>query len=550
MPLNLDSNFEPIDQDDSIYQDFLADLQGNILNGHGRDHAVHIFLAFIPEKTAEVKTWISNLAATKITSTKSQLDASKHYKLTKLDAGLFTHFAFTASGYDYFGIPKTHQPHGVNFQNRPENVPDIFGNPAPLYADSFQDGLKSRQEVLLDPPVATWEDGFKGPIDALIVLAADNPADLTAAELEVRQQLKELATIKNVETGLILRRKFEATVNGADVQKEFGNVVEHFGYADGVSQPAFLKKQLEGVTSKYWEHPGAPLKLVLINDPNGSKDVSFGSFLVFRKLEQNVKGFKTAEAKLAEALHLPKELGGAMAVGRYEDGTPLVLQAGDGGWAASQNPITPNDFNYKGDPDGLKCPFHAHVRKSNPRLESVNAAGPFAKTEEEELGHRIARRGITYGGPLSSTDNLDDLPSEGVGLLFMCYQSDIWEQFEFIQRLWCNNPNFLEPGISNNPNYDKTGLDAVIGQKQDNQFDPVIGEAPQPPKNWPQEWGKPTVKPTIESENQFGQFVTLKGGEYFFSPSITFLRNLPSLTFPAQEVQPTPVEDVAAEAPV
>jgi hypothetical protein len=117
--------------------------------------------------------------------------------------------------------------------------------------------------------------------------------------------------------------------------------------------------------------------------------------------------------------------------------------------------------------------------KSNPRLESV---GSFAASDEVELGHRIARRGITYGGPLSATDNLDDLPEKGVGLLFMCYQSDIWEQFEFIQRFWCNNPNFLEPenssirGIPANPNYDKTGLDAVIGQMQGTQFDPVIGE--------------------------------------------------------------------------
>jgi Dyp-type peroxidase family len=545
MTLNLNSNFDPIDQDDSIYQDFLADLQGNILNGHGRDYAVHIFLAFIPEKTADIKTWISNFAATKITSAKSQLDASKQYKLTKTDAGLFTHFALTATGYDYLGIPKDKQPHGVNFQNRTENVQDRFGNPAPFYADSFQDGLKSRQEVLLDPPVATWENGFKGPINALIILAADNPADLTAAELEVRQQLKELATIKNVETGLILRRKFEATENRSDVQREFGSIVEHFGYADGVSQPAFLKKQLEGVTNKYWKNSGAPLKLVLIDDPNGTKDVSFGSFLVFRKLEQNVKGFKTAEAKLAEALGLPKELGGAMAVGRFEDGTPLVLQPGDRGWTESDKPKIPNDFNYDGDTNGLKCPFQAHVRKSNPRLESV---GSFAKDKEQELGHRIARRGITYGGPLSATDDLDDLPEKGVGLLFMCYQSDIWEQFEFIQRFWCNNPNFLEPGksdisgITANPNYDKTGLDAVIGQMQDAQFDPVIGEAPKPPENWPQEWGKTTVKPAIEPENHFGQFVTLKGGEYFFSPSITFLRNLPSLIFPVQVEQAAIVE--------
>jgi Dyp-type peroxidase family len=406
--------------------------------------------------------------------------------------------------------------------------------------------------VLLDPPVDQWENGFQDPIDALIILAADNPADLAAAELEVRQQVKELAIVKAVETGQTLRRKFEATVDGSGVQKEFGNVVEHFGYADGVSQPAFLQKQLEGATSKYWKHPGAPLKLVLIDDPNGTKDVSFGSFLVFRKLEQNVKGFKTAEAELAKKLKLPTELAGAMAVGRYEDGTPLVLQPGDGGWAESNDPTIPNDFNYDGDPDGLKCPFHAHVRKSNPRLESV---GSFAKDADQELGHRIARRGITYGGPLSAAGDLDNLPEKGVGLLFMCYQSDIWEQFEFIQRFWCNNPNFLEPGQSDitktpaNPNYDKTGLDAVIGQKQGEQFDPVIGEAPQPPQNWPQEWGKATHKPDIEPENQFGQFVTLKGGEYFFSPSITFLKNLPILKFPVQEEPPPPNEDTVPVEP-
>lgn len=69
------------------------------------------------------------------------------------------------------------------------------------------------------------------------------------------------------------------------------------------------------------------------------------------------------------------------------------------------------------------------------------------------------------------------------------HQSDIWEQFEFIQRFWCNNPNFLHPEKSDitktppNSNYDKTGLDAVIGQKQGDQADPVIGEAPQPPQN-------------------------------------------------------------------
>jgi Dyp-type peroxidase family len=550
MPLDLDVQLEPIDHSDQILQDVLEDLQGNILNGHGRDYAVHIFLEFRQGKATCAKKWISKLATFKITSASEQLNASEEFKLNKTDAGLFWHFALTSRGFDYLEVVK---PNGSNSRKpldkqRPTRLPDRFGNPAPFYADAFEEGMKSRQQVLLDPPVEAWEDGFKGPIHALIILADDTPADLAAAELAIKLELEDIAIVRTVELGQTLRRKFqatvEATVDRGSVQKEFGNVVEHFGYADGVSQPAFLKKQLEGVSTKHWKHPGAPLKLVLVPDPNGTAHVSFGSFLVFRKLEQNVKGFKSAEAAIAEKLGLPKKLSGAMAVGRYEDGTPLVLQPGDGGWTESIDPTIPNDFNYNNDSQGLKCPFHAHVRKSNPRLESVKEGGSFAQDEDEELGHRIARRGITYGGPLSTSEDLDDLPTEGVGLLFMCYQSDIWEQFEFIQRFWCNNPRFLEPGLSDgqNPNYDKTGLDAVIGQKQGDQFDPLIGEAPQPPQNWAQEWGKSTVKPTIDPDYQFGQFVTLKGGDYFFSPSITFLKNLPGLSLTGKEEQPEQID--------
>jgi LysM repeat protein len=173
-------------------------------------------------------------------------------------------------------------------------------------------------------------------------------------------------------------------------------------------------------------------------------------------------------------------------------------------------------------------------------LESVRAGGPFAQSEEQELGHRIARRGVTYGGPLSDFSNLDQLPTDGVGLLFMCYQSDIWEQFEFIQRLWSNHPRFLEPDMSKsrnveNKNYDRTGLDAVSGQSLPGQIDPLIGEEPQPPQNWLKERDQPTVKADVK----FANFVKLKGGEYFFSPSISFLKNLPNLpqNFPTPPVE-------------
>lgn len=516
MPLDLAQNNGPIDQDDPIFADFLEDLQGNILNGHGRDYAIHLFIAFDDSQIAQVKAWIANLAKTQITSAKAQLDGTAEFKRNGTDAGLFSHFALSSSGYERLGIGKDGQPTGPNPRNRP---PDIGGNP--FYAKSFQDGMKNRQAALLDPPADEWDVEFQSMIDALVILADDDAAKLVAEELKILDQLKDIATVVNTERGFTLRRKFE-TVDPTNPSNQFGTVVEHFGYADGVSQPIFLRKQYyrerEKVGVDFWD-PAAPLKLVLIRDPLGSTPgVSFGSFLVFRKLEQNVKGFKEAEAKLAEALKLPEELAGALAVGRYEDGSPVVLQPLDGAWATPEKPSIPNDFNYKGDPKGLSCPFQAHIRKTNPRLESV---GSFAQSEEEELGHRIARRGITYGGPLST----EEFPSKGVGLLFMCYQSDIWEQFEFIQRLWANNFKFVKSG---DPNYDVTGLDAVIGQKRGDQFDPIVdpAQAPNPPQNWPREWGKSTIKPDIPPENQFGQFVTLKGGEYFFAPSLSFLKGL------------------------
>jgi deferrochelatase/peroxidase EfeB len=102
--------------------------------------------------------------------------------------------------------------------------------------------------------------------------------------------------------------------------------------------------------------------------------------------EQNVRGFRDAERNVADELGITLKLAGAMAVGRFRDGTPVAVQAADG-----TRPIT-NDFNYDCDPAAQKCPLHAHIRKTNPRLGSVKFGGPFAQSIEEELGHRIARR--------------------------------------------------------------------------------------------------------------------------------------------------------------
>ena len=141
-------------------------------------------------------------------------------------------------------------------------------------------------------------------------------------------------------------------------------------------------------------------------------------------------------------------------------------------------------------------PFHAHIRKANQR--GANAA--LGLTEERK--RRIVRRGIPYGTLVST-------PGE-VGLLFQAFQGDIWRQFEFIQRTWVDNPNFPEfqiiPGLN-------TGDDALIGQH------------PRAVQRWPRDWGR-SGRFIGRRLFNFGGFVRLRGGEYFFVPSLPFLTNL------------------------
>ena len=88
-----------------------------------------------------------------------------------------------------------------------------------------------------------------------------------------------------------------------------------------------------------WD-PSEPLKRVLVADPATNAADSFGSYFVFRKLEQNVRGFKVREQELADALGLvgdERERAGAMAVGRFEDGTPLALSQVDGFMPKKEN---------------------------------------------------------------------------------------------------------------------------------------------------------------------------------------------------------------------
>lgn len=500
--------------DEFEVEDLLDEIQGNILKSHGRNHGVHLFVKFTCDELT-AKKWISSFAHKYVTSALAQAEDTKLYRNNKDVPGkIFANLFLTYAGYAYLGYKKDQVPKG----------------------ESFQKGMKHSaiQEELGDD-VNQWEQGFQNEIHALILLASDRitgprskeakllerknqnllrkqPALLTEKAEKIRQELHEIADIVHEEIGYVLR------------SSDSGAEIEHFGFRDGVSQPLFLKRDIdeERKNSDFsnWD-PRAPLSLVLCKDPLGTKGESYGSFFVYRKLEQNVKAWEEDINDLAEKLKgsepaADPHLAGAYTMGRFQDGTPVVKQKTSSGKKPEEN-----NFNYKDDLQGLKCPFQAHARKVNPRGDTEWLAPPDNSLEKEKM-NRIVRRAINYGHLPS------EKPEKDAGLLFMCFQADLEEQFNLMQKKWAKDPNFVKA---------KTGTDVVIGvEKRDEQ-----GKEVKETYKWPTKWNE-----SEQTEVDFTHWVTMKGGEYFFAPSMSFLKSFASA--PRSEVvfRGVPKEEIQA----
>jgi Dyp-type peroxidase family len=460
----------------------LENLQCNILKSHGRDYAAHIFLEFRGE-TEAVKNWIQDFSGRFVTSASAQLleteERRKQSASDKITGQLMGCFFLSAQGYETLGF-RTEDGFEESFRKGMKECSDC----------QFRGGLSLENK---DPRPQKWELPYRGNIHAMILLAHDNEKELKSHVNTVQAKLAPIAHVLIVEYGKVLRNdNIQPTSNK-------GQPIEHFGYVDGRSQPLFLQcdidEERENGGTDQWD-PTAPLGLVLTVDPLADQGLaSYGSYLVFRKLEQNVGGFNERVRELALVLAQKEEdvkRAGALVVGRFRDGTPLTKQATDDMDMSRDRGNVQNNFNYDHDPQGFKCPYHAHMRKLNPR------GGPPGLTDEEERKHRIVRRGIPYG---KRAPDLSDNPTAGVGLYFLCYQSNIHEQFEFLQRVWADNRDF--PTL--------VGDDPLIGQDHRTTH-----------RDWPRTWGQGE---TVDF-NFFGAFVTLKGGEYFFAPSLSFLTNI------------------------
>lgn len=252
-----------------------------------------------------------------------------------------------------------------------------------------------------------------------------------------------------------------------------------------------------------------------------------GSFLVIRELAQDVAAFEDHLNRTTQQMFLNRlaerdagmkltadgfdnierligqrpsvEWVAAKMMGRWRDGRALV-----GNNIQSDQPPTPlelsNDFAYGvDDPQGLACPFGAHIRRSNPR----DSKQPGDALEQGITNrHRLLRRGRLYARPLSE----DGAAEPEKGLLFACLCTDIERQFEFVQQTWINAPDFH--GLSNEP-------------------DPIVGA--RSPRN---RFTIPTAAGPVRLQHPVGggmkPFVTVRGGGYFFLPSRSALLYLAS----------------------
>lgn len=302
---------------------------------------------------------------------------------------------------------------------------------------------------------------------------------------------------------------------------------EHFGFRDGISQPAIkgsgryglpdntinTGEFILGYKNEYDVFPDTPLlnkeqgnMNLLQSDAGGSgmKDLGKnGSYLVMRQLEENVElfwNFMNEKTKNADGSINEKEsikLASKM-VGRWPSGAPLTkFPDADPGVMTDDN-----DFGYaKYDKDGTKCPFGSHLRRCNPRdnFEDNHAKLSLKLTKK----HRIIRRARLYGEPhLGSPTNTK--PEGEVGLLFNCFNADISRQFELIQFTWAASSKIKQ--LYNDP-------------------DPLIGVKENPIDNQPQNFTIQScpVNKTIEG---LPSFITTKGGGYFFFPAISAVRYL------------------------
>jgi deferrochelatase/peroxidase EfeB len=358
--------------------------------------------------------------------------------------------------------------------------------------------------------------------------------------------------------------------------------LEPFGFRDGGSQPSFdwdrprtpgtkadrdytnllaLGELLLGYRNEYGLMTERPLlapdeknAAILQRDghPSDLGDLGLnGTYLVYRQLDQNVLCFWRWIVREAERVGVTMEELAESMVGRRLNGTPLAdLTLGRPIPGVDADDADINGFLYDTDPEGLSCPLGAHIRRANPRtgdapggkqgpLDNLlitlgltfrrdraptsstlpwprnTTVWPFARSEDDAVAsarfHRIVRRGREYGAKVDPREALDPAtPDPKAGIHFICLNANIARQFEFIQSAWIASAKFAALSGEQDP---------LLGNRKPFPTAP-FADPPQRTDGF----SRPGAPPNCRHSTNLPQFINVRGGAYFFLPSLTALR--------------------------
>jgi len=484
----------------------LEDIQGLLLSEwvHLR-RSKYYFLRVLD--ITKAKQWLKDLMPFITTAANFPVNpAERASKLPKV-----VNIAFTHAGVVALGLPEEGQY--------------SFGR-------EFIYGMAARKTVLGDKGVNAPENwvvgGPKNP-EIHILLSLDALDEAAMAEL-----VKDMKTIIDVEGDDGVEIVHEENGFRHPAEKEA------FGWLDGISQPHVQRMPgypedipnvcatgefILGYINEAGVYPPSPW-LNPEHDPNnilptlpketkqlaGKKDFGLrGSYIVYRKLYQDVAGFwnfmdgvsrnPDGTRNIEKAVFLASKM-----VGRWPSGTPFALSPDKDTPEIGKDENRRDAFLYHADDaDGYKTPVASHIRRTNPRDSRFREPDPTFSLSSSDK-HRLIRRTVFYGEkdifPRENVEKLD-IPENIVddgndrGSQFFALNANIRSQFEFVQVAWSNNEVF--DGLKNS-------RDPIGG---------VGGTSFEIP-----------AKPARILIKDVPQFIQVRGGAYFFLPSMTALRYL------------------------
>jgi Dyp-type peroxidase family len=345
---------------------------------------------------------------------------------------------------------------------------------------NFRAGMAARADRLRDVgPNAPrhWEFPFgTSQVHVAVSVYADNEDDWRTEVAAYEQRLRDLPAVRPLS-----HQDFGAT--GFNV----------FGYRDGFSQPV-----VEGSGAEPLRGDGRPIKageFVLGYPSETGRPLPMpapevlgrnGTFVVFRKYHSHVAAFNRFLHDNARTED-ERELLAAKLVGRWRSGAPLALSPAHDDPTLGEDPNRINDFDYADDPRGLRTPLGSHIRRMNPRATKLEVLSDVNI-------RRIIRRSTSYGEPLPPSALTDDRKDRGLD--FIALGGRAIDNVEFLQSEWVNSGSFMGLGKEKDP---------MIALQDKAAHFTVPGSPPR-------------------RVHGIQSFNTLRGGEYFFMPSLSAIR--------------------------